>query len=175
MSDDELRRSLRSGFGPGYGVLAIASIALAVVGPLPLFVGGGLALLGATLASLVRARVPRPWRYLGLLPALGSLGTLAAFCPLGTLPELLAGVAGLALLLWCAEDPDRRPGAMGRGTAALFVPAAAFAIAWMSSLLLPSGLGSVGIAATLLAGSVTAVLVLLRAPRVFDRDPAATS
>jgi hypothetical protein len=45
----------------------------------------------------------------------------------------------------------------------------------MSSLLLPTGLGSVGIAAALLGGSATAIILLLRVPQVFDRDPAATS
>jgi hypothetical protein len=171
----EIRRALRNGFGLGYGLLAISSIALAAVGPWPLILGGGLALAGATSASLVRASVPRTWRYLGLLPALASLGILAAYSPLGFLPELLGGMAGLALLLWCAEEPDRRPGAMARGVTGLFVPAAAFGIAWMSSLLLPSGLGTIGIAATLLAASATAIVLLLRAPQVFDRDPAATS
>jgi len=175
MTGPKLRAALRTGFGPGYGLLALTSVALAAVGPWPLIIGVGLALGGATSASFVRAWAPRRWRYLGLVPALASLGILAAYSPLGILPELLGGVAGLALLLWCAEEPDRRPGAMARGTTGLFVPAAAFGIAWMSSLLLPSGLGTIGIAATLLAASTTAIVLLLRAPRVFDRDPAATS
>jgi hypothetical protein len=167
--------ALRRGFGPGYVLLALASVVLAVVGPLPLAVGVGLAIGGATLSSLVRAWAPRRGRYLGLLPALFSLGVLAAYSPLWTVSELLAGVAGLALLLWCAEEPDRRPGALARGLTGVFVPAAALGIAWTSSLLLPSGLGTVGIAAALLGGSATAIILLLRVPRVFDRDPAATS
>jgi hypothetical protein len=175
MKREAVRSALRNGFGVGYLVLALTAIALASIDPLPVAVGGGLALAGATLASLVRALAPRPWRPTALLPAVVALGVLAAYSPLGIVPELLAGLAGLGLLFWCAEDPDRRPGAMGRAVSGLFVPAAAFGIAWMSSLLLPTGLGSVGIAAALLGGSATAIILLLRVPQVFDRDPAATS
>jgi hypothetical protein len=175
MSAVRMRASLPIAFGPAYALLALTSVLLAALGPLPFILGGSAAIAGASLASLVRASVPQPLRYLALLPALVSLGILAAYSPVGVLPELVAGLAGLSLLLWCAEEPDRRPGAVVRGVAGLFVPAAAFGIAWLSSLLLPSGLGTVGIAAALLAASAAAILLLLRAPGTFDRDPAATS
>jgi hypothetical protein len=55
------------------------------------------------------------------------------------------------------------------------VPATVLALAWVSSLLLPSGVGSLGIAAALLVACVVGVGLLLGAPRVFDRDPSATS
>src|SRR5208282_1028222 len=86
MTGPKLRAALRTGFGPGYGLLALTSVALAAVGPWPLIVGVGLALGGATSASFVRAWAPRRWRYLGLVPALASLGILAAYSPLGILP-----------------------------------------------------------------------------------------
>ncbi len=175
MSDSNPSRPWRKAVGPAYVLLAIASAGFALIGPLPLLLGLTLAVGGASLASLLRVALPRPFRSLALLPALVGLGVIAAYSPLGTLPELLAGLAGLALLLWCSEDPDRYAGAVGRGLAALLVPGAAFGIAWTSSLLLPSGLGSVGLAAALLVMSATAVILLLRAPGVFDRDPAVTS
>lgn len=175
MNGSERWAALRNGFGAGYGILAITAVVFASVGSLPIVVGAAAALGGATLASALRSVVPPRWGYLGLLPALVSLGTLAVYCPIGVVPELLGGLAGLGLLLWCAEDPTRRSGAVSRGISGLFVPAAAFGIAWLSSLLLPSGLGSVGIAAALLAASATAIIILLRAPGTFDRDPAATS
>jgi len=173
----ETNRSLpwRNVIGPAYGLLATASATLALVSSLPLFLGLSLTIGAATLASLLRVALPRSVRGLALLPALVGLGAVAVYCPLGTFPELLGGLAGLALLLWCAEDPDRYPGSLGRGLAALFVPGAAFGIAWTSSLLLPAGLGTVGIAAALLAASATAAVLLLRAPGAFDRDPAVTS
>jgi hypothetical protein len=175
MRDAPFRAALATGFGPAYALLALTAVVLAAVGPLPFVLGGVLAVGGATLASLVRALVPRPYRFLGLVPAVVALGVLAAYSPVGVAPELLAGLAGVALLLWCAEEPDRRPGALPRGISGLFVPAAAFGIAWLSSLLLPSGLGTVGIAAALLGASAAAIVWLLRAPGMFDRDPAATS
>jgi hypothetical protein len=175
MSERDLAATVRNGFGPGFAFLGLASLTLAVLGTLALVVALALAVAGATLATVARVLLPRPWRFLGLLPVLASLGVLVAYAPLGLLPELAAGVAGLALLLWCGEDPDRSAGAAGRGLTALFVPGAAFSLALLSSLLLPSGLGSVGIAAALLAASTAAAVLLLRAPELFERDPAASS
>ncbi|MGA8276348.1 MAG: hypothetical protein WB789_04310 [Thermoplasmata archaeon] len=169
------RRFLARAFGPAYGVLVIAAIGLSLLTPLPLVVGVTLAVAGATLASLLRVLLPRRLRFLGLFPALVALGVFVADSPVGTIPELAGGVGGLALLLWCAEDPDRYPGGLVRGLAGLAVPAAVVGIALAGSLLLPSGVGSLGIAAGLLAVTVVAVALLLGAPRAFDRDPSATS
>jgi len=166
---------LRRAFGPAYGLLVAASIGLSVFSAVPPIVGVPLAVGSATLASLLRGLVPRHYRFFGLLPPIVALGILASYCPLGTIPELAAGLAGLALLLWCSEDPDRDPGALGRGLAGVVVPATVLALAWVSSLLLPSGVGSLGIAAALLVACVVGVGLLLGAPRVFDRDPSATS
>ncbi len=104
------RRFLARAFGPAYGVLVIAAIGLSLLTPLPLVVGVTLAVAGATLASLLRVLLPRRLRFLGLFPALVALGVFVADSPVGTIPELAGGVGGLALLLWCAEDPDRYPG-----------------------------------------------------------------
>jgi hypothetical protein len=169
------RRFLASVFGPGYGILVVASVGLSLLTPLPLLVGVVLAVAAATLASVLRAAMPRGLRFLGLLPALVALGIFVTESPVGTIPELAAGIGGLALLLWSAEDPDRSPGALGRGLSGLAVPAAVFGIAMASSLLLPDGVGSLGIAAGLLAVSVAAVALLLGAPWAFDRDRSATS
>ncbi len=168
-------RTLAGSFGPGYAILAVASAGLSLLTPLPLLAGIVLAVSGATLATLLRALLPRGFRFLGLFPPLVVLGIFVADSPPGTIPELVAGIAALALLLWCAEEPDRSPGAVGRGLSGLAVPAAVLGIALASSLLLPSGVGSLGIAAALLAVSVAAVALLLGAPRTFERDPSATS
>ncbi|MCI4372901.1 MAG: hypothetical protein L3K02_04590, partial [Thermoplasmata archaeon] len=141
------RRALLRTFGPAYGILAAASVGLALLTPLPPFVGVGLALGGATIASVLRALLPRGLRYLGLLPALAVLGIFVTDCPPGTIPELIAGVGGLAVLLWCSEDADRYAGSLGRGVAGHAVPRAVQGIAHPSYHLLPSGLGSHGLAA----------------------------
>jgi hypothetical protein len=175
MNVTSVRNFLRRAFGPGYFVLLAAGLGLAFLGALPWVAGGLLAGGGATLASGWRAGAPRPWRFAGLVPALGALGILSAYSSVSAISGLAAGLAGLALLLWCAEEPDRAAGALSRGAAMLAVPAAGFGIAWTSSFLLPQGLGTVGVAAALLAASATAVVLLLRTPGTFDRDAAATS
>lgn len=169
------RLFLRRAFGPAFGILVTAAFGLALLTPLPLLVSGSLAVGGATGASLLRAGVPRPLRFLGLVPALVALGTFVTYSRVGTLPELAAGIGGLALLLWCSEDPDRTSRTLGGGFSALAVPAAVLGLALASSLLLPGGVGSLGIAAGLLAVSVAAIALLLGAPGSFDRDPSATS
>ena len=166
---------LRRAFGPAYGLLLAATVGVGLLTPLPLLVSviGGVA--GATFASLVRAVVPRRLGFLGLVPALIPLGAFVTESRLGTIPELVAGIAALALLLWCSEEPDRAPGSLARGLTGLAVPAAVFGLALASSLLLPAGLGSLGVAAGLLTVSLAAVALLLGAPRIFDQDPSATS
>ncbi|MCI4364941.1 MAG: hypothetical protein L3K10_02610 [Thermoplasmata archaeon] len=175
MNGPTLGRELTRWFGPAYGVLVGAGVVFALV--VGLSGGSGIALIvgGATLGSVVRGVSPRLGRSLGLVPPLLALGILAAYCPVGIPGELAAGLVGLALLLWCGEDPARYPGALGRAVGALAVPAAGFGIAWASSLLLPSGLGSVGVAAALLVLSAAAMILVLRVPAAFDRDSAATS
>jgi hypothetical protein len=169
------RRTLARMFGPGFVALAVSSALLGLLTSLPIPVGVGLGVIGAVLSSFVRAKASRDLRFLGIVPALLVLGVFVVELPVETITELAAGVSALLLLLWCADDPDAYPGALGRGATSLAVPAAVFGIALTSSLLLPSGLGSLGIAAALLAGSVAAVAVLLGAPRTFDRDASATS
>jgi hypothetical protein len=164
-----------TGFGPAYALLAVASAWLALLGPLPLLAGLALAVGGATLASVARVLLPRAWRFLSVLPVLGTLGALVVDSAVGTVPELAGGVAGLALLLWLAEEPERYPGAFARGASGLLLPATVFGIAWTSSLLLPSGVGTVGGAAALLVGAAVVVVLLLRVPALFERDPSATS
>jgi hypothetical protein len=168
-------RFLERTFGPGFALLTVASVGLALLTSLPIPLGVGLAIAGPVVGSLLRGGAPRHLRSVGLLAPLVTLGILVVYLPIETFTELAAGLASLALLLWCAEDPERSSGAIGRGLAALAVPAAVFGIALASSLLLPPGAGSLGIAAGLLAGILAAVAVLLAAPRAFDRDPTATS
>jgi hypothetical protein len=175
MSAQSAFRWIRRAFGPAYLALAAAGLALTLLGSLNWVAGALIAVGGASLASGVRAASPRSLQFLGLVPALIALGILASYASLSPVTGLAGGLAGLALLLWCAEEPDRLPGGLARGAGMLAVPAAGFGIAWTSSFLLPAGLGTVGIAAALLASSAAAIVLLLQSPRTFDRDPAATS
>jgi hypothetical protein len=162
------RSFVADAFGPGFVVLLAASIALALLASIPWVEGVALAAAGAVLAGVVRAAAPRRFRFLGLVPALLVLGGLVAESPVGVLPELVGGLVGLALLLWCAGTPERLPGAFARGLGGVSVPAAVLAIALASSLLLPAGLGSLGIAGALLVAAVAGVALLVSAPHRFD-------
>jgi hypothetical protein len=169
------RLNVAAGFGPGLGVLLAASVGFSLLVAIPLALGLVLAVVGPVVGALVRMAVPRRFRASGLVPPLAVLGTFASLSPVGVLPELAAGVTGLALLLWYAEDPDRYPGAILRGLGGLVAPAAVLAIALASSLLLPAGVGSLGIAAGLLAATIAAIALLLGAPHLFDEAPPTTS
>ncbi len=165
----------RRSFGPAYGLLLVSFLVFGSLASWPFVLSAVLAVAGATLASLVRGLLPASSGFLGLLPALGVLAILAVETPVGVVPAVVAGATGLALLFWCAEEPGRAPGALRRGLGALAIPALGFALALLSADLLPSGLGTVGVAVALLLFSLAAVVLLLASPRSFDRDPSASS
>jgi hypothetical protein len=169
------RALLARAYGPGYAGLAAAATGLGFFAALPVVFILTLGVASVTVASFVRAVLPRRLGFLGVVPALVPLAVFATFAEVGPLPELAAGVAALALLFWCSEEPDRLPGAERAGLSALAIPAAVLGMAFASSLLLPVGEGSLGIAAALLVGCVAAVALLLGAPHTFDVDPASTS
>ncbi len=109
------------------------------------------------------------------VPILAGLGLAAVVSPLGLVPALAAGAAGLVFLLWLADDPHRPAGGVRRAGAGLLLPALAVAMSWVSALLLPPGSATVGVAAGLLVLAIGAVAFLLARPRGFDREEALTS
>ncbi|MGD0250141.1 MAG: hypothetical protein ABSB97_04560 [Thermoplasmata archaeon] len=113
-------------------------------------------------------------RSLAPVPLLLAFGFGVVASPLGVVPELGAGAAGLAFLIWLADDPGRSPGGVERARTTILVPALALGIAWSSALLLPSGSYPLGVAAGLLVFAVAALAYLVSRPGLFDREEAAT-
>lgn len=159
----------------GLVAVALPGLALAVgsrLGPL-----AGLAALAVGLGGSIALRFTRAsWgRDVAPLPILGGLGLLVFASPLTLFAELLAGVAGVAVLVWAADDPDRLPGGVVRGASVALLPAGAVAVAWASVLLLPAGVASLGIGAGLIAAVLGAIAFLAGRPDAFDREEGATS
>jgi hypothetical protein len=160
---------------PGLGLSAVSLLWLALGSGLPTF--GGLALAFVALALGVGLRfVPQPvGRDLAWVPIVAALGVLSITTPLTVLAELVAGLGGIAVLLWMIDDPDRLPGGVQRGLSTIALPALAVGVAWSSALLLPPGAAPLGVAAALLAFAVAIVAFFLGRPELFDREEAATS
>ncbi len=141
---------------------------------LPDLAGVGVVLAGVGVAAALRSqRSPRP-RAAAPVPLLLALAFAALACPLGLVPELAAGAAGLAFLVWLADDPARFPGGVGRARTTLLVPALALGIAWASSLILPATAAPLGVAAGVLVVALAALAYLFARPSLFDREGAAT-
>jgi hypothetical protein len=171
----EPRPSVRSVLGPTFVVLLAGLLGFALFGTLPIVEGIGVALVGLGAAAGVRmSRSPgvRAWAPVGPLLALGILAVAASPA---AIPALYGGATALAFLLWVSDDPNRLPGGPQRAAGRLLLPAIGLAIAWSSSFLLPRGVGSIGIAAALLAAVIVLVALLLRAPEFIARDASASS
>jgi hypothetical protein len=154
-------------------VLAVG-LFLGYLTALPHGVGVVVAAVGVGLAVGLRAL---PWpgaRAFAPVPLLIAFGFGAVASPLGVVPELVAGAAGLAFLVWLADDPARFPGGVGRARITILVPALALGIAWTSALLLPSGSAPIGVAAGVLVVAVAVLAYLVARPGLFDREEAAT-
>jgi hypothetical protein len=106
------------------------------------------------------------------VPVVAALALEAVRAPVGLGTELVAGLAGLAFLLWLADDPSRPVGGSLRSLPTVAVPALAVGIAWSSTLFLPAGAVPLGVAGALLALSLAVVAFLLGSPAVFDREEA---
>lgn len=155
--------------------LALLLVAVTYLGYLSGFPWGFGALLavgGVTLAAILRSRPTGPDAAYAPVPALGALVVEAAFAPVGFGTELLAGLAGLAFLVWLADDPARPSGGPLRGFPTITVPSLALGIAWSSALFLPAGAIPLGVAGALLALALAAVAFLVGSPALFDREEA---
>jgi hypothetical protein len=136
--------------------------------------GAGVILMVAAVAAAAALRVvARP----GLtsfapIPVLLALVVEAVAAPVGFGTEIMAGLAGLAFLVWLADDPARPEGGAVRGLPVVAIPALALGIAWSSALFLPSGVVPLGVAGALLALAIVAVAFLVGWPTVLDRDEA---
>lgn len=155
--------------------LSVFGAAAGVFGYLSGFpAGAGLAvvLVAVGVAEVLRSNASPSVAAFAPVPAVLGLVVVAVGSPAGLGIELFAGLAGLALLLWLADDPFRPVGGDRRSLPALAIPALALGIAWSSALFLPAGAVPLGVAGGLLALALAAVALLLGRPTVFDREEA---
>jgi len=141
-----------SGVPDGWGIVLAAAAVLAA------------ALLRQSSADAVAAYAPVPVVVVLVVEAVGA--------PVGIGTEIVAGLAGLAFLVWLADDPSRPVGGAARSLGTVAVPALAVGIAWSSALFVPAGALPLGVAGGLLALTLGAVALLLGRPTVFDREEA---
>ncbi len=158
--------------GIGSLVLLGATASLfGLLGGLPLGEGIAVVLVGVAAGGVLqRLRSHARLRSLAPVPVVLGLALVALDSVFGLLPELLAGLSGVALLLWLADDPDRPAGGVGRARLTIAVPGLALGIAWAGALLLPSNSASLGVAVALLVFVIVAVAFLIGQPSTFDRE-----
>jgi hypothetical protein len=169
-----VRPSFRGRFGASVPLLLVAALALGAVGRLPLVVALPVAAAGVVVGVAMRGSRDLLAREASIVPVLLVLGALALQAPVAPVPGLLAGFAGVAFLVWLTDDPHRPPAGISRGWVEWTLPGVGVALAWSSTLLLPSTAAPVGVAGGLLAASVLALAFLVRQPELFDTDLPAT-
>jgi apolipoprotein N-acyltransferase len=158
-------------------LLLVAGFALAFDTPLPAaqkILLAGVAVAGVLIATVLRLSRTALLRGVSPLPVLVLFGILAAETPVGVVPELLAGVAGVVIVAWLLDDPMRPPDGLRRGWMIWGIPAVGVGLAWASASLLPSTSAPVGIAGGLLAAALVILAYLVRRPELFDRDAPTT-
>ncbi len=159
---------------PTLAALGALSVVLASVARLGFATGLAIGLAGLAVAALLSVAREGQFRSVAPAPLLLSLGTLAASAPLSALAEITAGVAGVTVLAWIANDPFRPPWGVLRGALGWGVPGLAVGLAWVSSFLLPPSAAPVGVAGALLAATVIALAVLFAEPERASGGPAST-
>jgi len=152
------------------GLLLIAAVYLGFLSGYPGGFGPLVAGIAVVFAAGLRVGAPRGVAAYAPVPVLVALAVEAVPAPLGLGTELLAGLSGLAFLLWLADDPTRTVGGAARSLPTVAVPALALGIAWSSALFLPAGAVPLGVAGGLLALTLAAVAFLVGRPAVFDRE-----
>jgi hypothetical protein len=147
---------------------------LALLGRWPTAVGLVVALASVGVAAGLALVADPRLRGVAPVPVLVGLLALAAGLPTGPAPELLAGVGGVVVLGWVAEDPARPAGGLLRGAIGWGLPGLAVGLAWVSSFLLPSSAAPIGVAGGLLAAVVIALAALFHRPEIVTAEPAPT-
>jgi len=170
MSSPAVSARLRSLRPVSLALLLVAATYLGFLSGYPGGFGPVLAAAGVVLAAGLRVGAPRSVAVFAPVPVLVALGVEAVAAPVGFGTELVAGLAGLAFLVWLADDPSRPVGGAARSLPTVAVPALALGIAWSSALFLPSGAVPLGVAGGLLALTLAVVAFLVGRPVVFDQE-----
>jgi len=161
------RRSLRP---VSLACLFITATYLGFLSGFPNGFGPLVAAVGVAVAAVMRLATPRTVAAYAPFPALVGFGVVAVRAPVGIGTELIAGLTGLAFLVWLADDPSRPVGGAVRSLPTVVVPALALGIAWSSALFLPGSAIPLGVAGGLLALVIAVVAFLVARPTTFDRE-----
>jgi hypothetical protein len=159
---------------PGLALTALAALLLGAIGRLPSELGLLVAAGGVGGTVILRTLAPAGARPYAIGPALAALAVVTFAAPVSSGAELLAGLGGVALLVWMVDDPDRPVGGLTRGAPAVAVPALAVGIAWAGSALLPAGALPLGLAGGVLALVLVVLAFVLGRPDLFDREAASS-
>ncbi len=138
---------------------------LGLLGDLPFPAGlfvAGVGVLASTLWQSRRSARGSSW---AIVPGLGALSLLVATSVAAPTTDLVAGVSGLAFLLWVADDPARPSGGARRATPAVAIAALAGGLAWSTSLVAPGGAPDIGVAAGLIVLGIVLTALLFRSLR----------
>lgn len=164
----------------GGGVLTITFLAgttvfLGLLSGFPLFFGPVVALVGIGL-SVTLYRLRRSVTHeVASAPTVIAIGLLAIAAPVAPSTELFAGLSAIALLFWMADDPWRPASGPRRASRAVMLAALAFALAWGTSLLLPTGRPEIGIAGGLIAFGIVLLALLFGRPEWIGRGSTETA
>ena len=153
-------------------VLVLGAAVLGYLSGLPDEVGVVVAVGGVAVSAFLRFGAPGYLTWGTPVPALLGLAIVAVGSPSGLGIDLVAGLVGLAYLVWLADDPERPAGGAARSLPTVAVPGLALAIAWTSALFVPAGSVPLGVAGALLALTLAAVALLVGRPFLFDREGA---
>ena len=157
------------------GSLALLALPAVFLGYLSGFPGGaGFVFMMAVVAAGAALRASGHSRRAAYapVPVLVGLLTEAVTAPVGFGTEFVAGLAGVAFLIWLADEPARPVGGAVRGLSVVAVPALALGIAWSSALFLPAGVVPLGVAGALLALTIAAVALLVGRPSLLEEEGA---
>lgn len=172
MSDRGKRIDLRSVRPVPLALLLVVAVVVGYVAGFPSGFGPFVAAAGVVVAAGLRMSRSPTVAACAPVPVLAVLVLEVLQAPLGLGIELISGVAGLAFLVWLADDPARPVGGARRGLSTIAVPALALGIAWSSTLFLPAGAVPLGVAGGLLALTLALVAFLVGRPSLFDREEA---
>jgi len=152
------------------GLLAVPAAILGALSAFPDGLGVLVALGAVTVAVVLRSWPNGSFAAWAPVPVVLGLAVATIAAPVGMGVELVAGLSGLAFLVWLADDPHRPTGGAVRGLPTVMVAGLALGIAWTSALFLPGGSVPLGVAGALLAWTLIAVALLVGRPSLFDRE-----
>ena len=152
-------------------ILGASAVGLGLAEGTPFATGAWLGAVGVGLSGAWRALgTPRSMGW-SVLPAMLTISAEVVLAPYAPSTALLAGVCGVALLFWIANDPGRTFGVLGRRSYPIAVVAVAVGLSMAILFVVPRGPSGVGVAGGLLALAMVLVAILLNRTRLPTASP----